>query len=375
MEIISQIPEFQNSVLLGYAFEQLANINTRSQYLGPALFPSRRVESLKWEYLSGANGMRIVPVMAGIKEFSSATRTGTRTRSLAKFSGQIPTIGRKMALSIDTLIALKAGEVIKAQYKQAIRDVYDDLESNIAAVAARIEWMRMKAFSEGAITGYNEDGVVLNVDFGVPSAQKVAWDDSALTSTGVNGLKLANHAWTDKVNADPLADLLCIVEFYKSKVGFAPGRMLTSSSVLAYMARAKVLAEQSFGADRANQIITPAQVNALFQAQGIPPIASYDAQVAVENDAGATTSNRLTPVNRIILLPPQSVGNLGETLFGPTPEEIMSDTAYQAEAPRIWADVYVEGHDPGVMYTKCSATAFPTFPLADKVLYFDVYTP
>lgn len=62
-------------------------------------------------------------------------------------------------------------------------------------------------------------------------------------------------------------------------------------------------------------------------------------------------------------------GTLGETLYGPTPEEsrMLRECADVSSVGKIITMVFEEGQDPVSTWTKAAATAIPSFHAADNV--------
>ena len=87
---------------------------------------------------------------------------------------------------------------------------------------------------------------------------------------------------------------------------------------------------------------------------------------------GKYTVHRYLPEDAFVMFPDYP---LGETLYGPTAEEIRlinDPTTKIEEVGNILAMVYEEGKDPVATWEKAVATAVPTFPYADEVFQAEI---
>lgn len=359
-----ELEQFETPAVISYARGIINDINNRARYIGPTLLPFNNVEELDWKYIVGSNASPI-PVMAKIKALEAESSVATRKKQLTQVSGKIPSIARKIDVYGKTLIKLANPRQRGNEFNEAIREVYDDTENMVKQVAARIEWLRCQTVFKGSFT-YDEDGVEFSVDFGVNPALQLAYNDALFTT---------QTAWTDKAASKPVEQLIEAIDHYADTLGYKPERIIGSAKAMSLLLRNENTEKAVFGNIFAEKFLTRQQLNAFLTEEEIPIPVAYDAKVAVEDGAGVATPERLLPENRLVFLPPAEVP-LGETLFGPTVEEIL-DPDIQAlnddSAPRIFAQTYVEGVDPGKLWTKAVANAFPTFPGADSVMYLDLW--
>lgn len=339
-ELLRQLLEKPQTVL---AYARARETRT---YLGPTLFPNRTINDLKWSYVKGA---RNKPVAATVQAFGAEASIASR-RGLSKVEGEIPAIKRKIPLDGKTLMLLKS--LNPSDEAQIIQEVYNDLDAMIDAVAARIELARMEAIATGKVT-LAENGVIAEADFGVPAGHK-----QTLSGTDL---------FSDTVNSDPLQVITDWTNTVQNNTGIRPTRALTSNTIIALICKNTKIRKAINGDNGGSMVITLPQVNQLLSSMQLPTLASYDLKVDVENAAtGALTTNRFfdNSETKLVLLPPD---NLGETLFGPTEEALLSSYIKQQETAGIFAAVYELGKDPVGIETKASATAFPTFPMADSI--------
>ena len=115
--------------------------------------------------------------------------------------------------------------------------------------------------------------------------------------------------------------------------------------------------------ESAQLIVSEGIVGMLAQME-LPQIAQYNQKYRIEAAAGTYTTARFLDDSLFLLLPPDP---LGETLYGPTAEALMSDAGLSAtEISGLYSTV-TSDDDPPAIWTKVAATAIPTFSMADAV--------
>lgn len=312
------------------------------QYVGETLFPTNTVSSLTFEYFKDQN---ILPVMASLQAFGAEAQIATRD-GLTKITGEIPPIKRKIPLKEQELIALKREGAGDADIVR--NQLYNDLDNMVEAVWARIEKMRMDAVAYGQLT-LNENGVVMNVDYGVPVGNKATLSGTSL--------------WSDTANSDPVGNIQTWTDAVVDACGVRPTRALTSNTVVANLVKNVNVRKSIYGDQGGSRTVTLNQVNELMAALDLPRIATNDIKVRVQAEDGTLTTIRFFPSTRFVLLPPTA---LGQTLIGPTAEALLDPEVEARDIGGIYAIVTQQTEPPGV-WTKASATAIPTFPFADGV--------
>ena len=317
-------------------------------YVGPSLFPSQNIQDLDFEYFKSANRL---PVMATVQAYGSETPIASR-EGIEKVKGEIPPIKRKINLDERYIIALRREglgdiDIVK-------REVFNDLDRLIASVYDRIEAFRMEAISTGKLT-IAENGVVMTVDYGVSEDHKDTLETTAL--------------WSAASTAVPITDIQGWVQQIVDDTGIKPTRALTSNTVVANLLKNEQIREMIYGSEGTTRAISLSMLNNLLQGMDLPVIATYDAKTRTQNAAGAYTTTRFFPETHFVLLPPDP---LGETLYGPTAEALMSDAGIPVnETAGLFAQIYGT-QDPPSIWTKVAATAIPTMPMADTLFIADV---
>lgn len=334
--------EFSRKKVLAYARARQPRV-----HVGPTLFPDKTVNELTFEYWKDLNRL---PVMASIQAYGAEAQIASR-EGAEKISGEIPPIKRKIPLHERALLALKregAGDVDMVR-----NTLYNDLDNMIDAVYARGEKMRMDVLAYGAMT-LNENGVILNVDYGIPSAHQIACD-------GVG----ANPApWSDSTNRDIIGNLQDWCALIEADTGLRPTRALTSDQVVSYILKDQTIRQMIWGDLGGSRPVSLQQVNQLLLGLDLPRIATYNLQVRAQAEDGSYSTLRFFPADRIVLMPD---GALGDTLVGPTAEALLDDEVEAKSVAGIYAVVLHENEPPAV-WTKAAATMIPTFPMADAVI-------
>ena len=301
--------------------------------LGETLFPSRKVQGLEFDILKA--GTRI-PTIASVHAFDTEAEIASRVTS--RSAQELAFIKRKIQLKEKDLIALRNPRTAEEQAFLE-NEVYNDVFSMVSSVNARVEKMRMEVLANGTVT-LDENGLDLVVDYGVPGEHK-ATVDFAASSTDVIGLLTT---WAGTLDTTPTRILT------STKVRNA---ILQNAGIKAYFKDAGLLP-------------TAGTLNQLLQQFELPVIATYDAKYYKENEKGVLVKERYFPENKLVMFGDE---NLGESIFGVTPEEsrLLSEGSNDYQVGNIFAMVYESNLDPVGTWTKAAGTALPSFPEADNV--------
>lgn len=181
--------------------------------------------------------------------------------------------------------------------------IYNDLQNLTTYVHNRVELAWGDVLSDGKLT-INENGVQQEVDYGIPSTQKVTpavlWDASSGT-------------------IDPLANLITWYDVYRKKNGVGPGKFLTSLKVVRELQTNAKLIAAIKGDQTGATHVTLEEISGLFASYGLPPISMdsvYDSNMDVDGDTTA-----VLPDNKFLFLP-SDMSTLGFTAWG-TPTTVM----------------------------------------------------
>ncbi|MDQ0412718.1 major capsid protein [Mesobacillus stamsii] len=322
---------------------ELLTYTSQRQYpalLGETLFPENKRQSLKFDMIKGAGSL---PVAANVHDFNTEAEIGSREASAMAL--ELALIKRKMQMKEEDIIALNAPRSA-AEQEYLMKNVFNDVDTLVNGVRARVEAMRMEALASGVVT-LQRNGLNMEIDYQVPDEHK-----EALAGTA---------AWTD-ASSDPIGDL----ERWADTLPTRPTRGLTSNAVMQALMRHPKIVGALFGTG-SQRVPTRQDLNAFLEQHGLPVLAAYDNKYRVQNANGTYTQKRYFAQNALVLF---SEGTLGETIYGPTPEEIrlMRDPAIDiTKVGNILAMVYEETVDPVGTWTKAVATALPSFAAADEV--------
>lgn len=305
--------------------------------LGEELFPEVKRQSLEFDMLT--NGSK-TPVVASVHGFDTESEIGQREAE--KMAIELALIKRKMQLKEKEIIALESPRN-EAEKTYLMKNVYADIDSLVESIKARIEVMRMEVVATGKIT-LKENNLDASIDFGVPNENK---------ATNVN--------WSLE-NANPINDMIT----WKNQLDSVPGRVLTSTTVLAKILANKNVVNAIFGKD-STRIASVGELNNYLAQLGLPKIYTYDAKYRKLGENGKYTKHRYFPENAFVMMPAEP---LGETIYGPTAEEIrlQRDPSIDIRlVGKILAMMYEEGKDPVSTWEKAVATALPALKCADEL--------
>lgn len=305
--------------------------------LGEELFPEVKRQSLEFDMLT--NGSK-TPVVASVHGFDTESEIGQREAE--KMAIELALIKRKMQLKEKEIIALESPRN-EAERTYLMKNVYDDIDALVESIKARIEVMRMELVATGKIT-LKENNLDASIDFGVPNENKV---------TNVN--------WSLE-NANPINDMIT----WKNQLDSAPGRVLTSTTVLAKILANKNVVNAIFGKD-STRIASVGELNNYLSQLGLPKIYTYDAKYRKLGANGEYTKHRYFQENAFVMMPGEP---LGETIYGPTAEEIRLQRDPEIDirlVGKILAMMYEEGKDPVSTWEKAVATALPALKCADEL--------
>ena len=305
--------------------------------LGEELFPEVKRQSLEFDMLT--NGSK-TPVIASVHGFDTESEIGQREAE--KMAIELALIKRKMQLKEKEIIALESPRN-EAERTYLMRNVYADFDALVESIKARVEAMRMELVATGKIT-LNENNLDAAIDFGVPEENQVT-----------------NVDWS-AADSNPINDMIT----WKNQLDSAPGRVLTSTTVLAKILANKNVVNAIFGKD-STRIASVGELNNYLEQLQLPKIYTYDAKYRKLEANGTYTKHRYFPENAFVMMPGEP---LGETIYGPTAEEIrlQRDPSIDIKlVGKILAMMYEEGTDPVSTWEKAVATALPALKCADEL--------
>ncbi|HBI6962795.1 TPA: major capsid protein [Clostridium perfringens] len=321
---------FNTKELLNYY-----RVKKQPAMLGDILFPARKIQDIKFDMITGANGL---PVSASIHAFDTETELASR-EVLQKGAAELALIKRKISIGEREIIAINNPRMDSEQ-KALVMGLFKDGDKMVESVQTRIEAMRMELLSSGKIN-VKENGVSITLDYSVPGGNKKTFD------------------WSDASTAKPLEDIKTLADAVEDASGTKPTRILTSSKVLNKILACESVKKAIFGVNF-DKIATRKDLNSLLESMELPQVAVYNAKYKVQNANGKYTTKRYFPENILSMFAENA---LGETIFGLTAEEIELLGSNKMEEAKMVGNIFVgvekEG-DPVRRYTKAVATALPT---------------
>lgn len=235
-----------------------------------------------------------------------------------------------------------------------IQAIYNDAQNLTGYVINRMEQARGDVLTDGKFTLVNEGGLTIEADFGVPA----------------NHIVNAAASWAT-TSTDILGDLVAYVDTYTATNGAPPGAIRTSLKVQRYMQKNLGLIAAVHGSTTGRTRINLADLNGLFDSEGIPQLAApYDAVVDVDG-----TTTRIIPDDRV-LLTPLNPSDLGYTAWGVSATALELVNSNHAElsfggAPGIVGVVIKEG-PPFREFTFVDAVGMPVLANPKALFVADV---
>lgn len=360
-----QLEEFQPPVVLDF----VRGIKPPPQYQGSLFLPDNQIDDVEFEYFKGADE---TPVMAHVVGWDSEAPIAGRPPLGQKVSGELPPIKRKQRMSEKEIVRrYNTPRRGTADQQAALTRVYDDMARLVGSIQARMEWLTMQALSEDTVQ-YNEGGVIIEFDFGIPDVQQITLADTAGAATDGTGATRAEFgpSWLDTTNATPITDLQYLADSVEQERGERPTSFVCSRKTANALLSNAQIKGWTYAANAPDRPMTSEERDQTLQRYQLPTPVVYDVQVGNENADGSTTKVRTMRENAIVLLPAQPVGR---RLWGPTAEaQALYGTPYAQQAPGIWGATYYLDEPPS-QWTKAVAVAFPTMPDADKLAQMTVF--
>lgn len=330
--------------MTGYV-RQFDNEVLRNQFTLDQWLPNREIPDLEYRIRQGT--LQDVDVAEFRAWDTPAPMTGRP--GITRMRGELPPVSRMIPLGEEEMLCLRTLE--RGTNDQLIDAIYDDAERMVRAVQGRIEWARGQLLSTGKVT-IAENGLQIEADFGLAADHKVT----------------PSVDWSSPATATPLSDLLTWVAKYVDDTGTTPGTILMSQArVSNLLMSAEIRGAVAFAGT------TPARVNrdvvdAVLQANGLPPISTYDVKVRVN---GVNTA--VIDPKYVLLLPPAGEP-MGNTFYGITAEAIVlasKGLIEQRDMPGIVA-VNLTNEHPVQTFTVATAIALPVMINPELVIAADV---
>ena len=320
---------------------------TEAPFLGEELFPDKKQRQLKMSYIKGANGLaKVAPLSAFDAKVLRKNRIG-----FEKQETEMPFF--KLAMGIDEelrqelLMAEAAGE---EYYNEVLRRIFDDNMNLLKDMAVARERMRMQLLTTGAIVMGN-NGQSYKYDYELGTEQKVTVETS----------------WSDP-SADIVGDIIKWQDAIEAKTGTRPTRMIMRRAQFRNILNNEAIKNSMYAfntvANGKINVTENAVKNYLAENAKITSIAIYDKMY--QDEDGAT--QYYIPEDVVVLLPE---GNIGNTVFGTTPEEADLRASKSADVALVDTGVAISTYmenDPVRKDTKTSQICLPSGENIDKIV-------
>lgn len=270
---------------------------------------------------------------------------------------KLPPISEKLPIAEQEHLMLERVRTGGDNRDAYVDAIYNDAVTLTGNIRRRMELARGDVLTDGIFTLAGENGLTLQADFGVPSGNKVT----------------AGVLWSDHANASPLTNFKAWIDAYLDLNGEKPGKIVTSNAVmnnLLLIEEIRDLFNRGVTLTGGPNLLTPVQIQQVFQAYGIPPIFTYDTKVNVDG-----SNVRVIPDDRVILLPENSE-DLGHTAWGVTAESLVLATGQNPglsfqDLPGLVGVVW-HGGDPVQTWTKVAGVGMPLLTNPNLLFVADV---
>lgn len=327
-------------------------VRERQPFYGESIFPAVKQLSNEFDIIKG--GVQ-TPKVLNLSTYD-AKAIPVEREGFEKIHTEIPffknfkAVQEKERREIQNVSASAGKEQILSIL---LNNVYNDQFNLINMAHSTLEYMRMMALTEGAIS-FSNNGTAVAIDYGLASTQK-----KTLTSTA---------KWDATATADPISDIISWQEQIATKTGVTPNTILMNTATFAKMRKCDAIknAVYVFG----NGKVTPS-AGAVKQL-----ILDETGCTLIIYDKGVTTGSTFTKFvedGKVVLY---DGNNVGKTVFSVTPEE--SDLMNGADASVAVVDTGItitttKETDPVNVKTKVSMVALPSLEGADYIIQAKVF--
>lgn len=314
-------------------------------YVGEAFFPNTRQRGLKFSFIKGKQGTPVALVSANWN-----TNVLYRDRiGIEALSGNLPFFKEAYKIEEQTRQELLS---VKDEFRESIINrIFDDEQELLVGADVTAERMRMQLLSTGTIT-ITENGVNKQYDYGFNNEKQ---------------FKTLSKLWSAS-DADPIKDIMDYMEDYEEVTGKKPSIAMMDRAVFKLIHKNEKVLSYFANLSTPNLYPNYNQVLSFVEAQtGLKFVITEDTYLEARDFNG--TPVKYYPADRFTLL---SSANLGETVYGTTPEEAdllsgnskASSVAVTSKGVTIttWDEV-----DPVNVNTKVSEVCLPTCPNIDQI--------
>lgn len=333
------------------ATEWNARLRERTPFLGEALFTNTKQLSTRLDYLKG--GVQ-KPKLLNLSAYDAKAIPVDR-EGFEKLSTEIPfyknfkSVQEKERRDINNALASND----KAAAEIILNNVYNDKFNLLNMAHSTLEYMRMKALTEGAIN-FSNNGVSVSFDYGLASNQKKTLSSDA--------------KWDAVATADPIADIVAWQEEIAAATGITPNAILMNTVTLSKIKKADAIKNAIYVFGDGKVVPNTAKVKEHILSETGCTLYIYDKGV---NIAGEYT--KFVEDGKVVLF---DVNNVGKMNFSVTPEESDLMTGTDAVVAIVDGGIAItttKETDPVNVKTKVSMAAMPSLEGADYIVQAKVF--
>lgn len=334
------------------ATEWNEKVRERTPFLGESLFPARKQLSTELDTIKG--GVQ-TPKLLNLSAYD-AKAIPVEREGFEKIHHEIPffknfkSIQEKERRDIQNVAASAGAEQVLAIL---LGNVYNDMFNLVNMAHSTLEYMRMKALVEGAISFAN-NGVSVALDYGLAENQK-----KTLSGTS---------KWDATTTADPIADIISWQEQIATETGVTPNTVLMNTATFATMRKTDAIKNAVYVFGNGKVIPSAAAVKQFVKDETGCDLIVYDKGITLNG-----TFTKFVEDGKVVLF---DRNNVGYTNFAVTPEE--SDLINGTDAVVSVVDTGItitttKETDPVNVKTKVSMVALPSLEGANYIIQAKVY--
>ena len=323
----------------------IEEVTDPTTYIGNRFLPVENTFDFDWVF----NIFDNTTAVAKMKARGDAEAPIIGGPAVKQVSGSVAPFGQKFQVNKSTLNKI-FNPRNDTELKDNLRRILDESARNVRAALSRREWLRWAFLADGIIK-INEGDIKLEVDMGIPTANKFAHATASEIA----------QAWSH-ASATPLDDIVALAEAYFSINNEMPDVVIMRRAVLLKLLNAADTKEKD--------VNSLAEANEYLGGLGMdyPTIETYDEFVRFEDAQGRPkTIYHLVKQDRLVFLKEASGraidNDIGRILMGPVAENDF--------APGIYVDIYEET-DPKKYWHYMAAEMWPAGYNPQKIVLADV---
>lgn len=339
--------DYINSKAIAAYWNTKSAESAMAPFLGEILFPDKKQLGMDLKYIKGTKGM---PAVLNLSALDAKSIKKNRI-GVSEIKTKLPFFKNEMSIDEETRQELLKVQNSGDEYvKPLIDKIFDDETILIEDARVTREVMRMQLLGTGKITMAN-NGQEIEYDYGLSQSQKPT----------------AQTAWSNPA-ADIIGDIISWQDS-RENAGYArPTRAITSRAVVRNMMKNTAIKNAVYVFANGVAPMTESMLKAFILDQIGVTIEVYEKKYKALDG----TVTRMLPADVFVLIPD---GELGNTVFGTTPEEADLLASKRADVTLVDTGVAVttwDEVDPVNKHTKVSEMVMPSFEEADSIVIADV---